>query len=256
MIRAEPRPESSFRLFCVPFAGVGPSAFRGWAQSIGPEIETIYVHLPGRESRFRDPAVTSVRGLSDQIAASMVPWLDRPYAVFGHSLGAVIAFETIRALRAAGRTLPRTLFVSASRAPHLPHPHAPLHHLPDDELLRRVNERYEGSVPAAVLSCPELRGLFVPTLRADLTALETYTFEPGEPLGCPISAFCGRTDPTVTSAAIAPWSIHGEAGFRLRMVDGGHLYLQTARPSLLSAIHGDLADSTFVKTFVRRSENV
>jgi surfactin synthase thioesterase subunit len=223
---------------------------------MGPEIETIYVHLPAREGRFRDTAFTSVRNLSEHIAASMEPLLDRPFAMFGHSLGAVIAFETIRVLRARGNADPRTLFVSASRAPHLPHPHAPLHHLSDDELLRGVNERYDGSVPPVVLTNPELRELFVPTLRADLTALETYAFEPGEPLACPISAFCGRTDPTVSSAAIAPWSIHGQAGFRMRMVDGGHLFLQSARSVLLSAINGDLADSTFVETCERRSEHV
>jgi surfactin synthase thioesterase subunit len=255
LVQAEPRPNAGIRLFCVPFAGVGPSAFRGWAQSLDQDIETFYAHLPARESRFRDAPVTSVRQLADFLAQAIEPWLDRPFAVFGHSLGAVIGFETVRALRARGNPLPRALFVSASRAPHLPNPHAPLRHLGDDEFLKRLNERYEGSVPAAVMASPELRELFVPTLRADLTALETYAFEPGDPLECPISAFCGRSDPSVTDAAIAPWSIHGQS-FRIRTVDGGHLYVQSARSVLVSAIHADFADSTFVGPCVRRSEHV
>jgi medium-chain acyl-[acyl-carrier-protein] hydrolase len=223
---------------------------------MAPNIEAVYVHFPARESRFREPAVKSIAGLATGVADAMAPWLDRPFAMFGHSLGGVIAFEVIRALRARKMVKPLTLFVSASRAPHLPYPHAELHRLGDEELMNGVNERYDGSVPAPVLESADLRELFVPALRADLTALETYMYHHEPPLDCPISAFAGGLDRTVPPAAVEAWSIHTNGSFRMRIVEGGHLFLQTARSTLVEAITSDLTGGGLLQPDADRRLNV
>ena len=228
------------RLFCFPFAGVGPSAFRGWSQGMPAGIETLYVHLPGRESRLREPSVPSVLDLANAVTDAMVPLLDKPFALFGHSLGGLVAFEVARVLRRRALMAPVRLFASACRAPHLRSPFPPLHHLDEEELLQRLNVRYDGSVPREVLESPELRGLLVPALRADLTALETYRHVSEPPLECPITVFGGRDDRTLSKEEIGGWAQHTTQEVRVRWVEGSHFYLQTSRSRLIADIAGDV----------------
>ena len=228
------------RLFCFPFAGAGPSAFRGWSPNLPAAVEAVFVHLPGRESRLREPSVPDLLKLARKIADAMMPLSDRPLALFGHSLGGLIAFEVARELRRRQLPAPLRLFVSACRAPHLPPPFSPLHELDVDELLRQVNERYDGSVPREVIEDVELRELLVPALRADFAALETYRHQPELPLDCPITAFGGGRDRTLAHDAVEPWSVHTSREFRHRIVEAGHFYLQTARERLIDHIVEDL----------------
>jgi medium-chain acyl-[acyl-carrier-protein] hydrolase len=240
LVRPVHRPSPALRLFCVPFAGVGPSVFTGWSQNLPTAIETLYVHLPGRESRLREASVRDVFGLAQGITDAIAPFSDQPFAVFGHSLGALIAFEVARTLRQRALPAPVRLFASACRAPHLPYPFQPLHSLDEDDLLRHVNERYDGSVPAEVLESAELRNLLVPALRADFAALETYQHGAQRPLECPITVFGGRHDRTLAKAALEAWSVHTSREFRLRLVEGGHFYLQSARQQLIGDISEDV----------------
>jgi len=240
-VRPVPRPAPALRLFCVPFAGVGPSAFRGWAQCLPADVEAMYVHLPGREGRLREQPLSSIPVIVERVADAMAPWLDRPFALFGHSIGGLVVFEVARTLRARGLGAPAALFVSATRAPHVPHPFPPLAHLPVAELLRQVNARYDGSIPLPVLESAELQALLIPALRADLAALETYAHVEQPPLECPISVFGGRVDDTVSSPSLDGWAAHTRTRFCKRLVDGGHLYLQSAVTPLTEAIRDDLA---------------
>jgi surfactin synthase thioesterase subunit len=171
----------------------------------------------------------------------MAPLSDRPFALFGHSLGGHVALEVARLFRRRNLPAPVRLFASACRAPHLPYPFSQLHDLDENDLLQQVNERYDRSVPSEVLESSELRELFVPTLRADLTALETYRHQEQPPLGCPISVFGGSRDRTLSREALEAWSVHTSQGFRLRLVNGGHFYLQSARQELIDSIREDLA---------------
>jgi medium-chain acyl-[acyl-carrier-protein] hydrolase len=211
---------------------------------LGPDVEATYVQLPGRESRLREAPLRTVSALASELASELQPLLDRPYALFGHSLGGVVAFETIRELARRGAPGPCRLIVSASRAPHLPWPHPPLRDRVDLEMLAEVNRRYGGSVPRQVMESAELRGLFVPSLRADLGALETYCYAPGAPLAHPISAFAGSADQSVPASVVEPWRTHTTAPFRMRVIEGGHLFVQSAQRELIAAIREDLRVDT------------
>jgi surfactin synthase thioesterase subunit len=236
-----PKPSPALRIFCFPFAGVGPSAFRGWPQNLPAVVEALCVHLPGRESRVREANIPDILALASEITDAIAPFADRPFALFGHSLGGLVAFEVARILRRRGLSAPVRLFASACRAPHLPSPFAPLHDLDEDDLLRRVNERYDGSVPKEVLESPELRELLVPALRADIAALEAYQHTPQLPLDCPLTVFGGRHDRTLAQGALEAWSLHTSKDFRLRLVDGGHFFLQSERRRLIDDICEDVA---------------
>lgn len=240
LVRPAPKPVAAVRLFCVPYAGVGPSVFRGWSQALPEDVEALYVHLPGRESRLREIVVPDISRLASDIADALSPFTEQPFALFGHSIGALIAFEVARSLRRAGSPAPIRLFVSACRAPQLPHPYPPLHLLNEDEFLQRVNERYGGSVPREVIENSELRELVVPALRGDFAALELYERHTEPPLDCPITAFGGVSDPTLNTSALDAWGVQTTSSFRLRIVDGGHFYLQSARQQLLAAIAEDI----------------
>jgi medium-chain acyl-[acyl-carrier-protein] hydrolase len=239
-VRLKGSADGATRLFCFPFAGVGPSAFRGWGSALGDEIEVFVAQLPGRESRFREEPLDSICTLVRRLEPAVIPLIDRPYALFGHSLGGLIAFELARSLAVRGGAQPRALFVSASRAPQLPYPHAPLRHLGDKEFLQAVNARYAGSVPRLVMDDPELRRVFVPALRADIAALETYVHQRSVPLSCDISAFGGTADETIEPRTLAAWRDLTTGAFQLRMVAGTHLFLQSARDLLSSAVRNDL----------------
>jgi surfactin synthase thioesterase subunit len=228
------------RLFCLPFAGVGASAYRGWAQDLPTGTELLLVQPPGREARLREAAISDVSRLAHEIADAIAPFASQPFALFGHSLGGLVAFEVARTLRQRALGAPVRLFASACRAPHLPHPFPPLHALDESDMLLRVNERYDGSVPAVVLESAELRELFVPALRADFAALETYRYGTQLPLTCPISVFGGRLDRTLARESLEAWSVHTSGEFRLRLVDDGHLYLQSARQQLIGDMCKDL----------------
>lgn len=240
---ATPKPDAFARLFCFSYAGAGASAFRGWGAAASEQLEVCTVHLPGRETRLREPAIAELPELVTFIAEAIEPWADRPFALLGHSLGALLAFETARALRERNAPHPETLFVSACRAPHLPWPHAPVRYLDDVALLTEVNRRY-GSVPDVIIADVELRELLTPALRADMTLVETYIHEQGLPLAFPVVAFGGDTDPMVSHEALTEWAAHTTGSFRHHTVSGDHLFLQTARRALLREIESSFGLET------------
>jgi medium-chain acyl-[acyl-carrier-protein] hydrolase len=238
ILRPRPEPRARVRLFCFPYAGGGASPFRAWAGGLPPEVELCPVQLPGRESRLGEPAYTRLAPLVAALVTALRGHLDKPYAFFGHSLGALLAFELVRALRRAGAPPPRHLFVSGYRAPHLPDPEPPLHMLPGPALwdeLRRLN-----GTPPEVLDNAELRRLIEPTLRADFAIDETYVYTPDEPLACPISAFGGLVDTDVSGEMLAAWRRHTHDSFALRMLPGDHFFIHSSRTLLLDALGQDL----------------
>lgn len=239
-----PRPSAraGARLFCLPYGGGGSAIFREWPADLAPEIEVWYVQLPGREARHREPPVTRLDALIGPLAGALLPHLDRPYAFFGHSMGALLGFELARQLRRLGAPTPRHLFASARRAPPLPDRFAPLHALPDADLVEHLTRRYNG-MPRAVLESADLLRMFVPIIRADLTLIETYVYAPEEPFAFPISAFGGLDDPAVTRADLAAWGDQTRRSFTMRMLPGSHFFLQPERPRLLRAVAADLRES-------------
>lgn len=242
-----PSPTAHFRVFCFPYAGLGTSVFRRWTGALGDGVDFCPVQLPGRESRMREEPFRRMDVLIDAAEDALEPYLDVPFAIFGHSLGALIAFELAR--RFGAHPMLRRLFVSARRAPHLNDPSPDIAHLPDQEFIDEVQRRY-GGIPAAVLQCQDLLDLLLRHLRADFELLETFEFCGGSPLPCPISIFGGRRDTTIAEPELRAWQVHTAAGVRLRMFDDGHLYLQEQRDALIEGIRHDLGIASPVTTGV------
>lgn len=236
--RFRARPDRALRLWCFPHAGGGVSAFRGWPACLPASIEVWSVELPGRDTRIAVPPFTSMSPLVEAIVEAIGPLLDRPSALFGHSLGALLAFEVARALRSRGGAPPLALFVSGCRAPQLGDRRRRVHRLPREAFLEAVREL--SGTPDEVLSSPELVELLLPMLRADFTVSETYRYVDLEPLQVPLIACCGAEDREVSAAEMAAWHKQTTAGFRLRLFAGGHFFVRTALAPLLAAISEDL----------------
>ncbi|MFF7243015.1 thioesterase II family protein [Embleya sp. NPDC008237] len=236
----QPRPDAEVRLYCLPYAGAGASAFRDWPGALAAlgSYEVAPIQYPGRENRLREHPFIDVDAMAAEVAAS----IDRPYAVFGHSIGGRLAFELCRRLRALGCPDPLRLFASGCPAPQ--HPPAAIRDsdLPDDEFIARVDGM--GGLPAEVLADPELRELVVPVLRSDFTMVDDYDYTPQPPLAYPISAFVGDADPEADPDTAAGWGEQTAARFALHVLPGDHFFLHSARRALLATLVADLAGAT------------
>lgn len=225
-------------LLCFPHAGAGPSVFRAWTGLFEPEVEVVAVALPGKEARFREPVPAGLDALVDDLAQALAPRLDGRFALFGHSMGALVAYELARRLRRAGRAQPERLFVSAFRAPHVPQLRPALHALPEALLLAEMH-RLDGT-PAEVLGQPELMRALIPGLRADLALCERYRHRPEPPLAVPITCLGGLTDRRVSRFELYAWRLHTRADFRLRYLPGGHFFPYQAPSLVRRAVCADL----------------
>jgi medium-chain acyl-[acyl-carrier-protein] hydrolase len=230
-----PAPNARLRLVCFPYAGGGIAQFQPWGALLPPDIDLCAIKLPGRESRLQEPPSEHLLDLATTLGTVLVPLLDRDVVFFGHSLGALVGFETIRALRRSGYPIPRHFFASGRAAPQVAPVDSPIHHLPQAELIAEVTRRYDG-IPRVVLEEPSLLNLLLPMLRGDLKMLETYQYHPEAPLQCPITAFGGESDPRVALPGLHAWASQTDGTFNVETFRGGHFYLQTERPALLSAL--------------------
>jgi medium-chain acyl-[acyl-carrier-protein] hydrolase len=231
-------PRVRVRLFTIPHAGGGTSVFRKWTDAVPTSVEIIPVQLPGREARIADQPFVRLAPLLSELAEAMVPHLGVPFALFGHSMGALICFELARYLRRAFGASPVHLFLSAAPAPQMQRRHRAMHDLPTEELLEELR-RLDGT-PNEVLRSDEVMHLLLPALRADLTLIETYSYFPDAPLACPISVFGGLNDARVTPAEIAAWREHGSGPFTQRMVPGGHFFAYDPRGPVAESIISEL----------------
>jgi medium-chain acyl-[acyl-carrier-protein] hydrolase len=248
LLKHAPRPQATARLFCFSPAGVGASAYRLWPEALPASLEVCPIQLPGRESRLRESPCSSIAALVDALAPALLPQLNLPYALFGHSMGAVLASELTRKLATMGQPLPQHLIVSGRRPPHLIGAEAPLRQLPDAEFVAEINRRYRG-IPAAVMQQPELLSLLLPCLRADITALETHWPSGRAPLACPISAFGGSDDALTPREHLEAWAEETTAEFQVRMFPGDHFYLNPQRAQVLREISATLAPLLSSQTY-------
>jgi surfactin synthase thioesterase subunit/glycosyltransferase involved in cell wall biosynthesis len=231
--------QAGSRLFCLAHAGAGPSAFRGWGEGLSGSIRVCPIALPGRESRAAEPAFRELPALVAALGAALRPLTDAPYALFGHSMGAGIAFELTRWLRRAGLPLPFALVVSGARAPQTRLRRAPEAEPGRQELIAELRAR-EGAARGR-LEDPELLRVWLPILEADTALYRSYVYAPEEPLALPLRAYAGAEDPQVGREDLAGWREQTSTSFELRLFAGGHFYLQEARAELLQALGRDLA---------------
>jgi medium-chain acyl-[acyl-carrier-protein] hydrolase len=225
------------RLICAPYAGGAASEFHGWAQRLR-DVQVCPVHLPGRQSRIAERALTSMDAIVGPLLEAMRPLAEQPYALFGHSLGALVVFELARALRRIGAPPPLHLIAAGCRAPQRRYPYPPIVHLSDAQFIDGLR-RLHGT-PAALLANAELMQMMLPTLRADFQVCETYAYRDEPPLACPIVAFGGLADPGVTRLELSDWQQQTTDAFRVEMLTGGHFFVESERDDLLDRVDRQL----------------
>jgi surfactin synthase thioesterase subunit/glycosyltransferase involved in cell wall biosynthesis len=236
---ADPEEEARLRLFLFPSAGAGTSAFRGWADALPAGVIICPARLPGRESRLAEVPFRRMDPLVSELAEAILPYLQQPYALFGHSMGAAIAFELSRLLRRLKRPQPAALFVSGARAPQFRLGHPPPPEPSEEEFLAEL-DRLEG-LPDEVLRNRDLLRVVLPALQADTALYRNYAYCEEPPLDCPIRAYGGLEDPNVRPEHLEAWSKQTTNAFALRTFPGGHFFVETARTQFLRALAADLA---------------
>jgi medium-chain acyl-[acyl-carrier-protein] hydrolase len=224
------------RLFCFPHAGAGALAYREWGRALPPAIQVLPVLPPGRETRMRETSYTSIEPYVEDLATALAPELRAPYALFGHSLGALVAFELARRLHTSDLPTPVHLFVSGRMAPQLTEHRRILHRLPASDLSRELAAL--GGIPSRLDLGDHRLSPLLDALRADLTVNEKYEFRPEPALGTAITALGGAADHRVDERELAAWRSQTSGPFTFRTYRGGHFYLtdQKQRDTLLGLI--------------------
>jgi medium-chain acyl-[acyl-carrier-protein] hydrolase len=231
-------PNAKLRLFCFPYAGGRALNFRSWATELPSDVEVCQIELPGRGSRLTESPFTRLEPLIQTLARILLPYLDKPFVFFGHSMGGLVSFELAQLIFKNYGLAPVHMFISGHRAPQVPAPESFIHNLPETEFLKELR-RLNGT-PEAVLENAELMELLLPTLRADFTLIETYIYEPKPRLDCPITVFGGLQDPTVACDKLEAWREQTNAAFSLRMLPGDHFFIHSAQHLLLRDLYRKL----------------
>ncbi|HEY0407822.1 MAG TPA: thioesterase II family protein [Pyrinomonadaceae bacterium] len=232
-------PGAVLSLICFPHVGSGANIFRAWPDALPAAVEVCPVQLPGREKRVLEPPFNNLSLLVETIAPALLPYLDKPVAFFGHSMGAAICFELARHLRATHNFELVHLFVSGRQAPQLREEgRRTIYDLPEAEFLEELC-RLNGT-PPEVLRHPELMSFMLPMLRADFELIETYRYSAGPPLDCPITALGGAQDEDVSRESLQAWRERTTADFSLHMLPGDHFFLHSASSLLLKILSQEL----------------
>jgi len=234
----KPNPQARIRLLCFPYAGAGIAIFRAWPDGLPADVEVCPVQLPGRGTRLMEPPFTRLSPLIHALAQALSPLLDKPFAFFGHSLGALLSFELARQLRRQYGVQPARLFISADRAPQIANRDPLTHSLPEGEFLLELR-RLKGT-PRELLEDQEVMQIMLPILRADFAVYETYGYATEPALNCPISAFGGLQDQRVSRGDLEAWRDQTSDSFSLRMFPGDHFFLHSTQPVLLRVLCQEL----------------
>ena len=241
LIVPRPRLRPRIKLFCFAYAGGSAAAFREWPARFDNDVEVLALQLPGRGTRLTESPLTEIEPLvakvSDVIKATSLP----RFAFFGHSMGALIAYEVCRALRRIGAPLPEVMFLSGRSAPHLSDKRDVVSSLPDAAFLSRLSEL--GGTPPEILSNPEFMSLFLPMLRADFKLLESWRYQVEAPLDLPIVACAGTRDGHVTVDSIEAWRAHTTEHCECWRFNGDHFFPHTQMAPLTAKIRDRLVQA-------------
>jgi surfactin synthase thioesterase subunit len=226
-------PEAVSRLVCLPHAGGSASYYLPVAKALAPKVDVLALQYPGRQDRRDEPGLVTVTDLADGVFDALRPWTDRPLTIFGHSMGASIAFELARRLEDSG-TKPTALFASGRRAPSRSRDEEQTYLLDDAGLAAEVKAL--GGAGSHLLDDNDILQMVLPSIRSDYQAAETYRCTPGPKLTCPIHTFIGDSDPKVTLDEARAWSEHTSGEFELRVFEGDHFYIDKHIPEVIAAI--------------------
>lgn len=226
--------EAAARLLCFPYAGATAAAYRPWNAMMPPNIELVVVEIPGR-LHLRDQPPKDMNALVDTIYPQILPFLDKPYAIFGHSFGSIISYEVTKRLQIENRNLPIKLFVSARRAPQIPNRFRQASNLPNQEFIDEMQNMYQ-AIPEAVLKEKALLKMLLPILKEDIRINETYIGKLDPLLNVPLQVYYGTKDKTVTSDDLQQWKAVTQKDFQIKSFDGGHFYIDKEKGAIISEI--------------------
>ncbi|MEW1552004.1 thioesterase II family protein [Streptomyces tsukubensis] len=230
--RYHPAPDARTRLVCLPHAGGSASYFVPVSRALSPKVEVLAVQYPGRQDRMSEPGIPTIEELADVVTREVLPWADRPLALFGHSMGASLGYEVALRLEAAG-VVPTGVFVSGRRAPSRFRPET-VHERGDDALVAEIKAL--AGTNSSLLGDEDVLRMILPAIRNDYKAAETYNPGPGRELTCPVTALIGDSDPKATVADARAWEDHTKGAFDYRVFPGGHFYLNDCVPQILAMI--------------------
>jgi surfactin synthase thioesterase subunit len=233
-------PSAEVALLCLPHAGAGAGTYRAWGAGLAPRVGACPVQPPGREKRRNEAPIRVVTQYVRELAPEIIAGLEGPYAVFGHSTGAVCAFELVRELRRLGWAMPERLFVAGRRAPHLPMPRHRLEDLPIEEVAEFLGNL--GGTPPEMLADHLLLKQWQPLMGADFQVNEEYPYRAQEPLPVPITAFAATEDEWGTPDLMAGWAEHTSAGFEMCTLGGGHFAIFEQSATVHGVITARLGD--------------
>lgn len=227
------------RLFCLPYAGGSAQAiYTGWRAHLPPAIRVVPLELPGRGIRSAEPLIMTVTSMVDDLLQRLRPQLVGDFALFGHSLGATLAFELTRRLQYEGDPMPVRLFVSGARAPHIDRARGNAHLLSDNRFTEHL--RCLQGTPTEILDDSDLMRMFLPVLRADFAAVASWRFRSGDPLTCPIVVFGGREDSESETGNLEAWAAETRAWSRTHYFPGGHFFLSSSRREVTDIVGANL----------------
>ncbi|QLE41164.1 SDR family NAD(P)-dependent oxidoreductase [Nostoc sp. C052] len=238
LVFPKPNPDACLRLFCFPYLGGSTSEFLPWSDNLPADVEVCAVKLPGSKDFLGKQSFDELTSVIKILVEVLVPYLDKPFAFYGHSLGALISFELARQLRRENSKTPAHLFVGASQAPQIPYLHPSVEKLPEFEPVKGVSIN---DLPQLYRDNTELLEL-LPLLLKEVTLLaEKYSYTEEEPLNCPISVFGGMQDNVITEDLLSAWREQTCSNFKLQMLSGNHLFLHSSQHLLLQAISEELS---------------
>ncbi|WP_308358529.1 thioesterase II family protein [Streptomyces sp. NEAU-Y11] len=234
-----PAPDAATRLVCLPHAGGSASYFFPVSKALSPKVDVLAIQYPGRQDRRNEKCIDSIRDLADALVPELLPWTDKPLALFGHSMGATLGFEVALRLEQKG-VVPVTLFASGRRAPSA-HRDETVHQRDDEGLIAEVKSL--SGTDSQLLGDDEILRMVLPAIRSDYKAAETYAYVPGPRLAAPIQAHVGTSDPKATVDEVRAWSEHTSGEFALHTYPGGHFYLNSQASRVIASISETLSPS-------------
>ncbi len=239
IIQANATPHAKLNLFCFPYAGGGASTYRTWTNVLGSDVNIYAIQLPGHENRFRERPFTSWQPVIDEVKQEISPLLDKPFALFGYSLGAILAYELAHVVQTEYGKTPEALFVAARVAPTVKDKRdPPMHQLPDAAFVEQLS-KFDGT-PQRILQDKEFMELVLPVLRADFQINENYLYTNHQPLTCQISAFRGAQDDLMTYEDVTEWQKETTGQFTLRTLPNGHFFIHNAKDLFLQVLQHDI----------------
>lgn len=233
------RENAKLRLFCFPYAGGNANVFADWHRHMEDNVEVVAIQPPGRGERFTEPPIGNLSRMVNELADAIVPFLEKPFSLFGHSNGALVAFELAREMERRHHSFEiEHLFIAGNPAPQLRRFDPALHDLPDEEL--KVKLRELNGTPAEILENSELLSFFLPVLRADFSLAETHKFDPSTLLSTDLTLFGGKEDIDISEDDLLGWAELVDGDAKLFMVDGGHFFIHESRKSVCSIVSNTL----------------